>query len=281
MIFWHNDSFISEEEKQFSVQERVLRYGDGFFESMIAVNYRVLWLSEHYERIVSSAEILKLEIEKSFSQEKFAEILRELLQKNDLKNARFRVVFYRKGEGLYAPQKNDAGVFITCSESPPINSLSVIETMAIYAENKKALGSLSNVKSCNALLYVMASLYAKEHNAQEAIILNAENNICEAITANVFIIQQHKIITPPLSSGCVAGVMRTKLLRELSTTSRASVIEERAISLAEISAADAVFLTNVSKGIQAVRTINDSVYSIEKVRDVYALYQKMLEREFV
>lgn len=267
MIFWHNGTFFSEEEKQFSAQERLLRYGDGFFESMLSVNTRLLWVAEHYARISASAKVLHMQLPNYFTQAFFTRILNEMVQKNEQDNLRFRVVVYRAGEGLYAPQTNEAGVFITCSKVMPTNSLSIIDNMTIYSENKKALGSLANIKSCNALLYVLASLYAKENNAQEAVILNTENKLCEAISANIFIIKNNKITTPPLSAGCVAGVVRSKILENRD-------VQENTISVEDLREAEAVFLTNVSKGIQAVRAIDDKCYDIEPIKKVYADYQK-------
>lgn len=270
MIFWYNGTFFSEEEKQFSTQERLLRYGDGFFESMLSVNARLLWVAEHYARISASAKVLHMQLPNYFTQAFFSRILNEMVQKNEQDNLRFRVVVYRAGEGLYAPQTNEAGVFITCSEVIPTNSLSIIDNMTIYSENKKALGNLANIKSCNALLYVMASLYAKENNAQEAVILNTENKLCEAISANIFIIKNNKITTPPLSAGCVAGVVRSKILENRD-------VQENTISVEDLREAEAVFLTNVSKGIQAVRAIDDKRYDIEPIKKVYADYQKTVE----
>lgn len=269
MIFWHNGNFFSEEKKQFSAQERLLRYGDGFFESMLCVNARPLWVAEHYARIVTSANVLHFELPKYFTQDFFEQLLNEMVQKNEQKNVRFRVVIYRKGDGLYAPQTNEAGIFITCSEAFPANSLNVIDKMIVYSENRKASGSLSNVKSCNALLFVMASIQMGKKNAQEAVILNSENNVCEAISANIFIIKNNQIITPPLSAGCVAGVVRSKILENWDA-------QEKDISMEDLREANAVFLTNVSKGIQAVRMIDAIRYDVEAVKKHYAEYQKMI-----
>lgn len=276
MIFWHNNSYIPENEKQFSIQERLLRYGDGFFESIVAINTRVLWVLEHYARIIASSKTLKLELPDSFTQDFFAQVLDELLHKNDIQNARFRVVVYRQGEGLYAPEQNKAGIFITVLKSAPIQNLSAIDKMVVYSENKKVLGNLANIKSCNALLYVLASLYAKENKAQEAVILNSENNICETISTNLFVLNGNKISTPPLSAGCIAGVMRSKLLSALTETFE---VKEENISLEHLYEAEAVFLSNVSKGVQVVKAIENKMYLIDTVNTIYAIYQKMLQNE--
>lgn len=268
MIAWHNDTFLSENEKQFSVQERLLRYGDGFFESMIAENACPLWVLEHYSRIVASAEILKLQLPKSFTQDYLTQILRELLQKNGLQNARFRAVIYRKGAGLYNPQTNEAGIFITCSENAPTNNLPVIEKMTVYTENRKAAGNLANIKSCNSLLFVMASLFAKENDAQEAVILSSDNTVCEAVSANIFIVKNGKIKTPSLQVGCVAGVMRPLLIHALKA-------EETVITLDDLYEAETVFLSNISKGIQAVQAIDEKIYATEPVKHYYEIYRKM------
>lgn len=270
-FFWHNGSFLSENEKQFNVQERLLRYGDGFFESIIAENTCPLWVFEHYKRIVASADILKLQLPKSFTQVCFYRILKDLLQKNKLQNARFRAIIYRLGGGLYRPQTNEAGIFITCSENTLTNDVPVIEKMTVYSENRKAAGKLANVKSCNSLLFVMASLFAKESGAQEAVILNTDNAVCETVSANIFIIKNGEIKTPPLIAGCVSGVMRSLLIKELN-------IEETAISLTDLYDADAVFLSNISKGIQVVQAIDEKNYATEPAKPYCEIYRKMRQK---
>ncbi len=72
---------------------------------------------------------------------------------------------------------------------------------------------LSNYKTSNALLYVMAGLYQKQHRLDEAIILNQNGFLCESTSSNLFVVYQNQIYTPALSEGCVAGVMRSVVLK--------------------------------------------------------------------
>ena len=77
------------------------------------------------------------------------------------------------------------------------------------------MDEFSNLKSNNYLGYAMGAMYAKKHKFHDCLMLNSSNRICDATVANVFWVKDGKIFTPPLSEGCVAGVMRAHLINRL------------------------------------------------------------------
>ena len=82
----------------------------------------------------------------------------------------------------------------------------------IFPDARKSVDIFSNLKSANYLPYVMAAIWAKENKLNDALILNQHDRICDSTIANVFWVKDNKIFTPPLNEGCVAGVMRRKIL---------------------------------------------------------------------
>ncbi|PLX19388.1 MAG: hypothetical protein C0597_05275 [Marinilabiliales bacterium] len=128
-----------------------------------------------------------------------------------------------------------------------------------FREIKKPVNSFANLKTANALLYVMAGLFAKERKLDDCILINENGNLVEGISSNIFIIKGDKIFTPPLKDGPVAGIMRKQILKiankhGLKINHESSLTEEHLIS------ADEVFLTNVISGIRWVLAYKDRRY---------------------
>jgi len=177
----------------------------------------------------------------------------ELLKKNRFNgNVRFRLTVYRDGEGLYTPQSNKVGYLLEGIQLDQsiyeLNQKGLI--IDVYDELTKPINKLSNYKTSNALLYVMAGLYQKQHRLDEAILLNQQGFLCESTSSNLFVVYQKQIYTPALSEGCVAGVMRSIVL-QLAKTHNFPLIEAQ-INPEILNEAEEVFVTNASTGIRWV-----------------------------
>lgn len=128
---------------------------------------------------------------------------------------------------------------------------------------------LSNVKHNNYLPYVLAALKAKKEKWNDAIIYNIHGRICDSTIANIFIIKEEIITTPSLKEGCVAGVMRKKIIQELSGSHWQ--IFEKEITFEELLNADEVFFTNSMYNIRWVQRINDKEYENTVSRKIYSM----------
>jgi branched-chain amino acid aminotransferase len=112
-----------------------------------------------------------------------------------------------------------------------------IKKVGLYNENCKSRGPLSNIKSGNALIYVLASIWAKNQNLYDALILNDLGNIIESTKANIFWTKGNVSYTPPLSEGCIAGVMREEIMSN-------ELVIEKPCKINDLLEADSIFLTN-------------------------------------
>ncbi|HKH62458.1 MAG TPA: aminotransferase class IV, partial [Flavitalea sp.] len=101
------------------------------------------------------------------------------------------------------------------------------------------------------LPYSMGALHAKQNNLNDCLILNSHERICDATIANVFWVDSQSIYTPPLSEGCIAGVMRRNLLDILPKNGY--TIEEKIFEVEELTNADELFLTNAISGIRWIK----------------------------
>jgi len=117
------------------------------------------------------------------------------------------------------------------------------------------------------LPYVMAGLYAKKNKLNDCILLNSFNRVCDSAIANIFIIKKDKIFTPPLSEGCVAGVMRRWMLEKFDLK-KYKVIEKK-LSITDVLNADEFFLTNSIYNLRWVKSFKEKKYSNKISKEIY------------
>ncbi|WP_449435592.1 aminotransferase class IV [Pedobacter steynii] len=120
----------------------------------------------------------------------------------------------------------------------------------MFDELTKSVDKLSNYKTCNSLVYVMAGLYKKQYNLDEAFILNQNGFLCESISSNIFVVYDKQIYTPALSEGCIAGVMRNVVM-SIAKTNEIPVVQAQ-INPEVLKEAEEVFITNAVGGIRWV-----------------------------
>jgi branched-chain amino acid aminotransferase len=249
----HNDEFISSDQPVLTAQNRGFRYGDGLFESMRMCNGKLRFAEEHADRLKAGMKALKIDggnlLDEYFLRQKTAELCR----RNKFKeNVRFRLTVYRDGDGLYTPAGNKSAYVLEASQLTEsgyeLNKKGLI--VDVYDEMTKHIDKLSNYKTCNSLLYVMAGLYKKQHRLDETFILNQNGFLCESLSSNVFVVYNQQIYTPALSEGCIAGVMRGVVMG-IAKMNNIPLIEAQ-INPEVLKEAEEVFITNATGGIRWV-----------------------------
>lgn len=266
-----NDNFFASDEALIKASNRGFKFGDGLFESMRMCNGKLQFAEHHADRLRAGMKALKMDgytlLDEYFLRQKTA----ELLKKNKFNgNVRFRLTIYRDGDGLYTPQSNKIGYLLESIQleqtSYELNQKGLI--IDVYDEITKPINKLSGFKTCNALVYVMAGLYQKQHRLDEAMILNQNGFLCESTSSNLFVVYQQQIYTPALSEGCVAGVMRSVVL-QLAKTHNLSLIEAQ-ISPEILNEAEEVFVTNATSGIRWVMGYGKKRYFNEVAKELSA-----------
>ncbi|MCF6403943.1 aminotransferase class IV [Chitinophaga filiformis] len=255
----YNGKFITASEPILTADNRSFRYGDGCFETMRVYQGRILLADLHFERLMSSMNLLHFDVPQQFTKAYFTRLVTELCSRNGHDRlARVRLTVFRSDGGLYDPINNLPN-FIIQSWELNKNILELNETglrLDIFPDVRKASDKYSYIKSNNCLPYVMAAMYAKQHRINEAVLLNPCGRVADTTIANLFIVHGREIVTPPLSEGGVCGVMRKNLLRmDMPFT-----VTEKPITVADLETADEIFLTNAVTGIRWVGSFRDSSY---------------------
>ena len=251
MINFNGDSSAQE---NMLTQNRAFLYGDAVFETVKIVKGKILFLEDHYFRLMASMRILRMEIPMNFTLEYFEEQLLSVVENNGYSaSARARITVYRNDGGYYLPTTNEISFLI--HTSPLDNQSFVFETkeceVDLYKDFYISKQLLSTLKTTNKVVQVTASIYANENELDNCIMLNDSKNVVEVLQGNIFMLQGNTLITPPISEGCINGVMRKQVIALAKKIEGLEVIEE-IISPFDLQKADELFFTNVIKGIQSI-----------------------------
>ncbi|MFY7672335.1 aminotransferase class IV [Tenacibaculum sp. MEBiC06402] len=245
----YNGSVILESELQLTHQNRAFKYGDGIFETIKFQNNKIIFLEDHYFRLMASMRMLRMKIPMKFTLEFLEEEILKTVANYDSDILRIRVNVYRKDGGLYNPETNEVDYIIEAKEVE-LNSKDNYR-IDLYKDFYNYSGLLSTVKTTNRILNTIAAIYAKENDLDNCILLNERKGVVEVTNGNIFVIKGNVIKTPALSEGCIKGVIRKKVI-EIIDKHADFTIEETSISPFELQKSDEVFITNAIVGIQAV-----------------------------
>jgi len=248
-----NGNLIAQDDNILT-QNRAFLYGDGVFETLKIVNNKILFLEDHYFRLMASMRVVRMEIPMNFTMEFFEEMVLNLVNKNGISDcARVRITVFRNDGGLYLPKSNDVSYLI---HSTALDNASYILNTAeyevdLYKDFYITKQLLSSIKTTNKLINVTGSIFAHENGFDNCLLINDTKNVVEAIQGNLFMVQGKKLITPPISEGCLNGIMRKQILA-LAKKMEGIEVAEEIISPFELQKADELFLTNVITGIQPI-----------------------------
>ena len=232
---------------------RAFMYGDGLFESIRIINGMPYNLESHFVRMIEGAKALGFVIPEEFSLIFFRNHILALLQKNGIKaGGRVRLSLFRNNGGFYKPAINSCSFFITADLLPynlfKLNTEGLL--VDIYDGMVKHKNVLSNFKTSNAILSVLAGKYANENNLNDCFLVNSNRHIIESISSNIFLVSNGVLYTPPLVDGCIGGTMRMNIVNVALKNN--IKIYETSLTPQNLMAADEVFLTNAISGIQWV-----------------------------
>ncbi|MGV6844551.1 MAG: aminotransferase class IV [Lutibacter sp.] len=253
-----NGKLIPEDGYLLSSNNRGFKYGDSLFETIKIVNNQIQFLEDHYFRLMAGMRLLRMDIPMHFNLEFFENEILKTFSKQSFKTARARFTVFRADGGLYLPEQNSIHFMVEVqSINTSIKSNYEIEIFKDFTVNANLLSTL---KTNNRLINVLASIYADENGFDNCFLINNNKNIVEAINGNVFLVFGNTIKTPPISDGCIKGIMRKKIIEFLEDSS-VYKIEEIAISPFDLQKADEIFISNAIIGIQPVTKYRKKMFS--------------------
>lgn len=257
--------------------KRATMYGDAVFETIRMRDNKLLFVEDHYFRLMASMRILRMPIPMEFTPEFFVDEANKLAEEVAVTDGRLRLQVVRKSEGKYTPMTNNECVWWMELEeletqdyewSP--NGLKV----DLFKDHYVQAGLLSTLKSSNSLVYVLAGIFAQENSLDAMLLVNDKKMLVEANAANVFVLKDNILKTAPLEDGPLRGVFRKNLIgwaKEIGLE-----IKEESINPFELQKADEIWLTNTITGVQWVEQYRKRTYKGDKAKELVELLQRKL-----
>ncbi len=245
-------------------------FGDAIFETIKVNGTKILFLEEHYLRLMASMRICRMEIPMSFTMEFMEEEILKLIEiQNNKVSNRIRFSVFRNADGFYMPTSNDVQFIITCSELSSekyVFSASNYE-VELFKDFHVSKHLLSTLKTNNKMINVVASVFAKENGFDNCLLINEDKNVVEAINGNIFMKMGNQLITSPTSEGCLNGIMRKQIIAIVNKMENIEMIE-KSISPFDLQKADELFISNVISGIQPITKYRKKEFTLELAKEI-------------
>jgi branched-chain amino acid aminotransferase len=222
-----------------SVRDRGLQLGDGVFDTLVAAHGTIPAVDRHVARLVAAADSIGIGLD--------AALVRSVIEGVALETAgrpaiiRSTVTRGSAARGLWPLAPARPNIFVT-AQPWDTGLVGQSATLAIARTPRNHHSPLSRIKSLAYLDNVLAAREAAEVAADDALILNLDGNVACTTIANLFVIRDRRLTTPPLADGCLGGIMRGIVLEEAREVGLA--VDEASLSPADILRADSAFLTN-------------------------------------
>ncbi|MGW1010775.1 aminotransferase class IV [Streptomyces termitum] len=251
MKLWVNGGLHDEEAARVSVLDHGLTVGDGVFETVKAERGETFALTLHLERLSRSAHGLGL------PEPDLDEVRRAcaaVLEDNPVELGRLRIT-YTGGLSPLGSERGDAGTSLVVAVGPTARRPDTTKAITVpWTRNER--GALTGLKTTSYAENVVALARAKEAGASEALFGNTVGRLCEGTGSNVFVVLDGRLHTPPVSSGCLAGITRALAVEWTGA-------EETDLPLDVLETAEEIFLTSTLRDVQAVHTVDGRALSAE------------------
>ncbi len=244
-----NGELVQQETATVSALDRGLLYGYGLFETMRSYGGRVFRLEQHYQRLRDGAARLAMDVPLTLHQ--LSDAVEAVLDRNELSDARVRLTLTAGAEGA-------AGSVILLAREVTEYPRQLYRrgiSALVTSVRRNETSFLSGVKSLNNLDNVLAREEAHRQGAGEAILLNTRGFVVEGSASNVFLVLDGRLVTPNLSSGCLAGITRQAVL-ELADAAGLEAVESE-VELAAFAVASEAFLTGSVMEVMPLTRLDD------------------------
>jgi branched-chain amino acid aminotransferase len=266
VVVWINGDLVPDGEARISVFDHGLVVGDGVFETIKVQDGVPFALTRHLRRLAASATGIGLPAPDLDAIR--AGSLAVAAGAPELALARLRITV-TGGIGPLASERGASGPTMIVAMGPQGPAADWVDVVtAPWPRNEH--GALSGLKTTSYADNVRALTYARERGGSEAIFANTAGDLCEGTGTNIFLVLAGRLVTPTLSSGCLAGVTRALVLEWVGA-------QEEDVPLTALAEAQEAFLTGTTRDVQPIRRVNGSVLAAvpgpvtRKAAEVFAM----------
>ncbi|NJN26003.1 MAG: aminotransferase class IV [Cyclobacteriaceae bacterium] len=256
-----NNEITEWDDIHLSPDNRAWKYADGLFETIALVKGKPRLLANHLQRLSAGADMLRIDTAGLLEIEQMSNHISTLAELTNMgADAKVRIYMWRNARGTYCPQGNAADVLVTIDQHS--FAIKVAERTGFSNQVVNYPSMSSRFKTLSAMHYVLAGIEKIEKQLDELILLDSRGYLSEALASNIFWRVGQTYFTPPISTGCIEGVMRNHLIECFRL--RGIKVCEAQLPPAGIVKADCVFTSN-ALGIDHIGRINDRIFDLEQL----------------
>ena len=247
---FHNDEVKPVEKTRWSPGQAGLICGWGLFTTVRIVRGEAFAYERHWRRLEKDAALIRLPM--TYTGVRVRVQLQELIRTNKVKDgcARIYLVWNTVGSWKSDEKMPEVDLVITTADLPHYPEM---VRLALREHGRHAASPLAGVKTISWLDSVWIAAEAKREGYDEVVLLNERGEVSECTAANIFAVRNDKVITPPLSSGCLEGVTRGVLM-EIAAEAGTTVVEQ-AMRPEDLYVAEEVFITSTNRNVIGVKEI--------------------------
>jgi branched-chain amino acid aminotransferase len=247
---FHNESLFPIEKSRLSMGQAGLICGWGIFTTIRIARGEAFAYERHWRRLDKHAAIINLPI--PYAAAKVRMHLHEVIRANKITEGCARIYLIYNNVGFWQSDEPRPQVdLLICSAGLP--EYADVARLGLRAHGRHAAAPLSGVKSISWLNNVWAVAEAAKEGFDEVVLLNERSEVSECTSANIFVVKNGKVLTPPLSSGCLEGVTRG-ILMEIAPESGVSVAAQSLLP-EDLYSADEVFISSTNRNVIGVGEI--------------------------
>jgi branched-chain amino acid aminotransferase len=247
---FHNESLLPIEKARLSMGQAGLICGWGIFTTIRIARGEAFAYERHWRRLDKHAAIINLPM--PYAAAKVRMHLHEVIRANKVTEGCARIYLVYNNVGFWQSDEARPQVdLLICSAGLPQYTDSA--RLALRAHGRHAAAPLSGVKSISWLNNVWAVAEAAKEGFDEVVLLNERSEVSECTSANIFAVKNGKVLTPPLSSGCLEGVTRG-ILMEIAPEAGVSVAAQ-SLHPEDLYSADEVFISSTNRNVIGVGEI--------------------------
>jgi branched-chain amino acid aminotransferase len=249
-MVWIDGRLADEAEARVSPFDHGLLTGDGVFETLHVYRGVPFAASRHLDRLARSAAGMRLPLP---AVDVLADAMHQVVAANAVVDGRLRITV-TGGPGPLGSDRGDAGPTVIVASAPPAAWPAITDVVVVpWPRNDR--GALSGLKTVSYGENVVALAHARDRGAGEALFANLSGNLCEGTGTNVFVGVGGRLLTPPLSSGCLAGVTRDLVVELVD-------VAEEDLAVTALGTADEMFLTSSTREVQPVRAVDGRLLAV-------------------
>jgi branched-chain amino acid aminotransferase len=247
---FHNEELLGIDKVRWSPGQAGLICGWGLFTTVRIKQGEAFAYERHWRRLEKDAAVTRMPL--PYTGAKVRVHLHEVLRANNVTEgcARIYLIWNTVGNWKSDEKMPEVDLVITTADLPQ-HPESV--RLTVREQGRHAASPLAGVKTTSWLNSVWASAEAHREGFDEVVLLNERGEVSECTAANIFAVRKDRVVTPPLSSGCLEGVTRGVLM-EIAADAGTSITEQT-LRMEDLYAADEVFITSTNRNVIGVREL--------------------------